>query len=164
MTFKNTPNKCYQTTCGKSIWDSRNVAVSVTIVRPNPDDLSKLQVLAVKRGKAVSDSGKWCLPCGYLDRDETTLEAAIREAYEETGISIERDKVEFLRVDDCPTKKLQNVTIDFGVFCPKNESLNPEIPDPSEVEEVRWVNILDYEKFDWAFDHDKSVSNIVSNG
>ena len=44
------------------------------------------QVLLGKRGEKSIYPGKWCLPCGYIEYDETYFEAAIRETKEETGI------------------------------------------------------------------------------
>jgi NADH pyrophosphatase NudC (nudix superfamily) len=41
-------------------------------------------------GKRHADSiypGKWCLPCGYIEYDETYMEAAAREVKEEMGIT-----------------------------------------------------------------------------
>lgn len=46
------------------------------------------QVLLVKRG-VEPELGKWALPAGYVDYGEAPESAAIREAYEETGLQIE---------------------------------------------------------------------------
>lgn len=35
--------------------------------------------------------GKWCLPAGYVEYDETPEEAARRECQEETGLTVELD-------------------------------------------------------------------------
>jgi 8-oxo-dGTP pyrophosphatase MutT (NUDIX family) len=35
-----------------------------------------------------ADNGRWCLPCGWVEPDETTAEAAVREAWEETGLQV----------------------------------------------------------------------------
>ena len=50
-----------------------------------------LQVLLIKRGKAKSGEtpafeGYWALPGGFLRMDETALEGAKRELFEETGL------------------------------------------------------------------------------
>ena len=37
--------------------------------------------------------GKWCLPCGYIEYDETYVEAAAREIKEETGITSPPDGI-----------------------------------------------------------------------
>jgi 8-oxo-dGTP pyrophosphatase MutT (NUDIX family) len=35
-----------------------------------------------------ADNGRWCLPCGWVEPHETTAEAAVREAWEETGLEV----------------------------------------------------------------------------
>lgn len=41
-------------------------------------------ILLVRR----ADDGQWCLPCGWVEPNESPLEAAIREAKEETGLDV----------------------------------------------------------------------------
>ncbi len=36
-----------------------------------------------------SDDHKWCLPCGWVEPNESPAEAAVREAREETGLQVE---------------------------------------------------------------------------
>ncbi|MBX2997359.1 MAG: NUDIX hydrolase N-terminal domain-containing protein [Caldilineaceae bacterium] len=35
-----------------------------------------------------ADDGCWCLPCGWVNANESPLEAAVREVYEETGLHV----------------------------------------------------------------------------
>lgn len=42
-------------------------------------------LLLVKRAPNLLEGGKWSLPSGFLDRDETAAEGTLRELYEETG-------------------------------------------------------------------------------
>ncbi|WP_254545169.1 NUDIX domain-containing protein [Halomarina pelagica] len=49
--------------------------------------------LVVREGRAllVEQDGRWFLPGGMLERDETLAEGAVREVREETGIEVEID-------------------------------------------------------------------------
>lgn len=46
-------------------------------------------VLLVKR----ADDGCWCLPCGWINPNETPAEAAQRETQEETGLQVQVDEL-----------------------------------------------------------------------
>lgn len=46
------------------------------------------KVLIGKRANWSTVSNKWCLPCGFIEYNETFLEAAHREVFEETGLLI----------------------------------------------------------------------------
>lgn len=41
-------------------------------------------ILLVRR----ADDGQWCLPCGWVEPNETPAQAAVRETKEETGLDI----------------------------------------------------------------------------
>lgn len=43
------------------------------------------QILLMQR----ADDQKWCLPCGWVNPNESPMEAAVREAKEETGFEVE---------------------------------------------------------------------------
>jgi 8-oxo-dGTP pyrophosphatase MutT (NUDIX family) len=163
--FKNTQNKAHTTTTGETIWKSRNVAVCVCVIRPNPSDTSKLQVLAGLRGEDVTDTDKWCMPCGYLDWDESIPEAAKREVFEETNLLINEFELEFYQLDSNPEKARQNVTAHFTYFASTEETENQNLTprDPKEVKQIKWIDIDDCENYDWAFDHGKRIAGLILN-
>ncbi len=47
------------------------------------------RILLVRR----SDDGLWCLPCGWVEPNESPEEAAVRETREETGLEIQPRKL-----------------------------------------------------------------------
>ena len=49
------------------------------------------KILLIKRGHSPYE-GKWALPGGFMDMDETPEQAAIRELEEETAIKVKRLK------------------------------------------------------------------------
>ena len=46
------------------------------------------RLLIGKRSQNSVHSGKWCLPCGFVEHHENFLDAAHREVFEETGLEI----------------------------------------------------------------------------
>jgi ADP-ribose pyrophosphatase YjhB (NUDIX family) len=42
------------------------------------------RILLVKR----ADDGRWCLPCGWVEPNESPAETAVRETFEETGLQV----------------------------------------------------------------------------
>jgi ADP-ribose pyrophosphatase YjhB (NUDIX family) len=59
----------------------RNPTVGVAVVLVENDRL-----LLVRR--AGSDAGKWCIPCGHVERVEDIRDAGRREFEEETGLQV----------------------------------------------------------------------------
>jgi 8-oxo-dGTP diphosphatase len=163
MEFKNRNNICYDTKCGKSIWHSRNVCVCVCIIRTNPDDQTRIQVLGAKRGQMGTHKGEWCLPCGYLDWSETIAQAAIREVYEETNLELKEEDLDFVDLDSDPNKEFQNVTVHFVSYYCGEDSFSNKNSEEGEIDSVCWFNFEDAEKLDWAFDHKERLRNLVRN-
>jgi ADP-ribose pyrophosphatase YjhB (NUDIX family) len=80
-------------------------------------------------------SGFWTLPAGYLELNETTLEAAAREAYEEATARIEIDRL--LAVYSIP--RISQVQLIY-----RARLLEPEVkagPESLEVGLFRWEEI-----------------------
>ncbi len=74
------------------------------------------KILLVRRSGKLSEGGKWGLPGGFVDRDETIKEAAAREIMEETGYTV-ADLTLFRIIDtpDRPAEDRQNIA--FVHFC-----------------------------------------------
>lgn len=186
-------NKCYIVN-GKKIYDDRSIAAGIVIVRQiDRNSLScevspsELEVLIIKRGKVVPESGKWSIPFGYLNRNETIKECAIRETFEETGLKLEISHVNLRKIDDEWQNK-DNQNIHFIYECclytapylnalPMNrnsteyqELLNMvyyQIPSldtfntKGEVDDIRWIQLKDISNYEWAYDADKIIKDIM---
>lgn len=163
--FKNRQNECIQSTDGREFWISRANAVCVMVVRVNPENTSKLQVLAGLRGKDVTDSGLWCMPCGYLDWDESLKEAGRREVWEESNLLLDLANFEIHEIDSNPSKARQNVTTHFRYFATEDETKDQDMTPKNfgEVEEIRWVTVGEHKELPWAFDHGDRISNLILN-
>jgi len=94
------------------------------------------RVLLVKRGHAPR-AGEWSIPGGVLELGETVRECVVREALEETGLTV--DALELLGVFDRIVGDLDErtlyhyVLIDF--FC---RPIAGEARSGGDADEVRW--------------------------
>ena len=110
-------------------------------------------LLLVKRAPHLSEGGKWGLPGGFLDRDETLAEGALRELREETGW--EGRVASLLRINsrpDRPHEDRQNIALDFVI-----EPLEKRGEPDAESSDVQWIPINRVLSLDLAFDHMDSV-------
>jgi len=72
--------------CEFVAWPDPKVAVAMVVER------SDGTVLAIRRGIAPG-KGRWALPGGYMDADESPAQAARRECLEETHCTVEVDRL-----------------------------------------------------------------------
>lgn len=159
---------------GQIYYHSRSVAVvGVHLAQSN----GERYVLVEKRSNKMDCPGKWCVPCGYLDWDETTYNAVMRETYEETGFYVpeQTDLVynnneEPIKVNSIPSRDArQNVTLIYLFVYEFKNGLSNEVTlfESPEVDEVMWLNInnLDagyFSKSDvWAFHHDDVINGAI---
>ncbi len=112
----------------------RHVTVNSIIVKDG-------QVLLGKRGtykgKKIPEAGKWGLIGGFFDRDENLMQAAKREAMEESGWEI--GDLQLFRINDNPDRPhedRQNVDIIFIASAVRKVKNTDE-----EVKELKWFNL-----------------------
>lgn len=109
------------------------------------------KILLVKRAGKWLETGKWALPGGFLDRDETGAQAAVRETREETGY--EAKVIKLFQVNDNPVRphelNRQNISLVYLMKPLKKVSNHDD-----EISAVQW---FDLDKLppakDFAFDH-----------
>lgn len=112
------------------------------------------ELLLVKRAGPILETGKWSLPGGFINRDETASQAIVREMKEETGWDCE--VYSFFRINTSPRRPhddRQNIALDF-LLRPIKETG----PRDSENSKVEWIPIDSLLPFDqFAFDHGESI-------
>lgn len=176
--FNNKPNERVELEDGREIFLSRSCAVMSVIIALHGNTK---YVLMNKRGPAAPDFvGHWNCPCGYLDWDETSGEAALREIYEETGfdlkayaadhpedfISYDFDQPWWVNSDPISSNR-QNVTMRHGAVF-RCEQL-PVLTDAhnevnGETDGIAWVplsNITMNSSMGFAFGHDEIISEYI---
>ena len=160
-------NYCIIDNEGREHWISRSIAVVVFLFAK--DIYGDLYILAEQRGKGTPDPeyvGKYCVPCGYLDYDETIVQAAQRELMEETGLNLPTSDFKLLNFNDIPeSDKRQNVTFRYIVnsnvpiedlsklFTTKNSEKN-------EVESIKFISLTNIDNYEWAFNHQELIKEI----
>ena len=150
---------------GQEYWISRSVAV-VTFVFGYDKDNNEY-ILVEQRGKGTPDPefvNKWCLPCGYVDFDETIEEAATREVYEETGVEINPNDWDLISVNSNPNSdKRQNITFRLCSYIRGIEDivLSFENSELDEVSKIKWISTKEINSYEWAFNHKELINNYL---
>lgn len=112
-------------------------------------------LLLEKRTGDLLESGKWALPGGFLNRDETAAQGVLRELQEETGW--EGEVIALFKINSSPNRPhedRQNVAFDF-LIKPIKKVGEPD----AESSKVEWIPIdklLPLSEF--AFDHGESIA------
>ncbi|MBI2074855.1 MAG: NUDIX hydrolase [Candidatus Levybacteria bacterium] len=113
------------------------------------------KLLLLKRAENIIEGGKWALPGGFLDRDETATEGVLRELKEETGWVGE--VISLFRINSNPNRpsdaERQNVAMEFII-----NPLQQVGAKDKETTKIEWVsiqNLMPLEEF--AFDHGETI-------
>lgn len=139
-------------------WVSRSVALCALILVQ--DEYDNWYVVAEKRGAGCPDENfKWCLPCGYIERNgETGEEGISREVFEETGLKIKPESFHMTGVSYGIepryniTHFYESVLEDMKVEDVIN-MFDTSNSEPEEIEELKCIRLDEVDKYEWAFDH-----------
>lgn len=126
----------------------RHVTVGAIVVN------DKNEVLLIKRAPQLINGNLYALPGGFLDRNETAEQGALRELKEEAGY--EGKIVKLFQIIDSPSRpKEDRQNVDFKYIV---ELTGGDKKDNNEVSSIEWVplNNLPLEDM-WAFDHIESI-------
>lgn len=158
MKFSNRPNQC--------VWISRSVAVLGILFFEY--DCQIYVPLAKRSPSCPNEVGKFGLPVGYLDWDESASEALAREVWEELGLDLQPLGQPYLGSLEQPYyvfsdpngDEKQNITLRFN--CTFKVDKLPKLTDSIESEDAQWFLMEDAIDLDLAFNHAEILREFFS--
>ncbi len=116
------------------------VGVGVMILRNNKVLLGKRHSDPQKADSELHGEGSWTMPGGKLHFQEELKDAAYREVLEETGIKVNKEKLEIISVTNDRIKDAHFVTV--GFLCKDFEG-EPKVTEPDEITDWKWFDLND---------------------
>ncbi|MBP2099083.1 NUDIX domain-containing protein [Enterococcus rivorum] len=100
----------------------------------------QIKLLLIQR-KANPFKGKYALPGGFVDKNEDTLEAVIREVKEEVSIQLDSDCIEQLKTIATPNRDPRTwvITVAHLTYLPCMSQV--QIVASDDAKEVEWVSL-----------------------
>lgn len=103
-------------------------------------------VLLVKRG-GQPGKGLWALPGGFVEQDETLLEAVLRELKEETRIKIPapvlKGSLKARQVFDAPDRSQRGRTITYGFYFEFISGDLPAVRGSDDAVRAKWIPLAE---------------------
>ena len=149
---------------GKTYWYSRAI-VCVSAVFCKDED-NNIYILANQRGTATNkEVGKWNMPVGFLEFDETTQQCAAREIFEETGVRVNFKNLKLQSINSLPDGSTQDVgfryyTILQGTI--DDYPIDTSNQEKNEVLTAKWIDLRQLDDYDWAWNHRELIDRIKS--
>lgn len=113
---------------------------------------------AEKASSLMHGEGTWTMPGGKLDFGESFEDGAFREALEETGIKINKEKLKVVSITNDIVSDAHFVTL--GLLCEEFEG-EARIMEPDEITEWKWFSLNDLPK-PIFFPSEKVLKNYLS--
>ena len=113
------------------------------------------RILLIRRASDPYE-GQWALPGGFVEVGETLEEAAVREAGEETGLTV--DIVRLVGVYSDPDRDPRGHNVSCAYLARNREG------EPSAASDAAEVSFLDPSTVELAFDHDRIITDALSGG
>lgn len=124
---------------------------TVAIIKDN-------KLLLLLRGStAPYNPDKYCLPGGMVDNNESLVDCAIRELYEETGVSLSKDQLNEL-VIKYPSGYKKTI------YVHKNDNFNQPINISWEHSKYTWVDSTNLDYNTTVPNFYRTVNSLVDNG
>lgn len=110
--------------------------------------------MLIKRG-GEPHKGKWALPGGFVDINETIREAALRELAEETGVEVDPQFLHFVDYYDTIDRDERGRTISFAFYV-----ILPSVPKAAAADDAVELAFFPPDELPpLAFDHAEMISD-----
>lgn len=125
-----------------------------------------LKIMLIKRsltdseGRPNVEAGKWALPGGFVDANETSYQTAQRELKEETGVSDLHLK--HFAVYDTPGRDPRGWMISNAYYAIVPEHLLKSRQANDDADEVDLFSVKEALKLDLAFDHHEIIHDAIA--
>lgn len=106
------------------------------------------QILLLKRNNSGTSGGKWCMPGGKLEKNETPLQAVIREVTEETGIILLPKEVVFFQTICKRTLQKDYLLHLFKATFPSTKPSDYSVILNEEHTDFLWANLASAKELD----------------
>lgn len=126
--------RLYCQSCERFIW--RNPSPVAAVIVRNQED----EFLLVKRG-IEPGKGKWSLPAGFLEIEESAKEAAARELEEETGLRAEPGELEY--VHDMNFERFPDQRLLANIYAVDFQDLEGDVEPGSDAEDAAFHDLED---------------------
>lgn len=125
-----------------------------------------LKIMLIQRsmmdseGRPNMEAGKWALPGGFVDPEESAYQSAQRELREETGV--DHIHLEHFGVYDTPGRDPRGWIISNAHYAivPEHELSHRQAQD--DASEVELFSVSEVLELDLAFDHAKIIQDAIS--
>lgn len=115
---------------------------------------TEIYVLLIQR-KNHPFKGMWAFPGGFMDINETLIETANRELFEETGIKL--NELTFFGIYDYPQRDPRGRTIGVVYYALLENIIEPQSGD--DADQAQWFSIKQIPPL--AFDHNIIIRDIL---
>jgi 8-oxo-dGTP diphosphatase len=120
--------------CGWVHYSETAIGVGALILRGE-------QILLVERG--IPPVGRWTLPSGWIEQEDTLASAVVREVWEETGLDCQ--PVGLICVRNIPKEERNELYMCF--LCEVDTDVEP-VPDGVESTQARFVHPTEFDGID----------------
>lgn len=116
------------------------------------------KILIGKRSKNARYGNKWCLPGGYIEYEESFIETAHREVFEETGLNIC-----ITGIVNVVSNHLDDLHHTIVIVLMGDVSGGHQEPK-DDLSELKWIDSKSHEEIIYAFEADKRIIDCYFDG